>query len=260
MKRLAITAVLVLMGLAGTAYAFPNFINGGFEDGSFYGWSTSGTTAITNAGFDPRTNNLLQTVGDGAHSARVGDQNAWAFGSPQYSSISQTETVQTTDLQDLYFSWAAVGLVPTNTPHTAIETPYFRLDVIWHQQGGGSVTLLSEEHFTGEIGSITPGWQAGAVHTPSLGDDAAGIWYYRPWTTFHMNLGGQGILVGDQLQALLTTRDCTLAAHASYAYLDGFGTNPPDIPSDVPEPSTTALLGLVMVGAVTGGFLRRRKR
>jgi hypothetical protein len=117
MKRLlvAFMCVLALLSWAGLAYA--NFFNGGFEFGLFAGWHPEGNCLVTNAGWDPRTLNALPTVGVGLHSARVGDQYAWGYVGPQYSFMSQKETVGPTDLTDLYFAWAAVGLVPTNEPH-----------------------------------------------------------------------------------------------------------------------------------------------
>lgn len=259
MKKLALAAVLVLV-LSGTAHALPDFINGGFEDNNFNGWATSGQTSITNAGFDPRTNNALATVGDGNHSARVGDQDAWGFTGDQYSSVRQTETVGAADLQNLYFAWAAVGLVPTNDfPHDNDETPYFRVELNWYHQGGGMTVLHSEDHYTGNIGAINPGWVQGATHDPSLGENNDGIWYYRPWEVFSFNLANEGILQGDQLEAILTTRDCDPSGHASYAYLDGFGNTPPPIPV-VPEPSTMALLGLGVAGVIAGSLRGRRKK
>lgn len=60
MKRPATAAVLALV-LAGNAYALPEFINGGFEDGNFNGWTISGLTSITNPRWDPRANKLLAT-------------------------------------------------------------------------------------------------------------------------------------------------------------------------------------------------------
>jgi hypothetical protein len=191
----------------------------------------------------------------------VGDEICWAVTGPEYSSIRQIETVQTTDLQDLYFAWAAVGLVPTNGGHPVVNTPWFQVEVNWYHQAGGMQVLASEQFYTGNPGAITPGWLQGLTDSGyEYGQNTGpGIWYYRPWTQYHMNLGGAGVLVGDRLEAVLTTRDCTQSGHASYAYLDGFGDTPP-IPGDVPEPSTTVLLGLVMVSAATGGFLRRRKK
>jgi hypothetical protein len=231
-------------------------MNGGFEWNNFLGWTTGGSCSLTSSGTDARTLGALSTVGIGLHSVKVGDENAWGYTGPQYSSIKQKELVGAGDLNDLYFVWAAVGLVPTNTPHGELHTPYFQIDVNWYQ-GASMTRLYSEEHFTGDLGATTPGWLRGANQGTGLGYNDPGVWYYRPWNTFHLNLSQTGIQAGDYLEVVLTTRDCDLGGHASYAYLDGFGSSPPPIPS-VPEPPAPALWGCGLL-ALTVGAIRRRR-
>ena len=118
-KTLIFLCALTMVAVAVPAYA--DIINGGFESG-LTGWTSAGDTSVTAASNDPRTNNVLPTVFSGDHSAKVGDEFAsiYVINGNLTSSISQQFLVGS-GFTDLYFSWAAVGLVPTNNnPHTEV--------------------------------------------------------------------------------------------------------------------------------------------
>lgn len=243
--------IAVCIIAAGTP-AFAEIINGGFESNNLDGWTTSGTAALTSVGFDPRTLGALPLVGAGTHSVKVGDEDAWNYLSPDVSSITQTWMVGAS-FTELYVAWAAVGLAPdAGTNHLQDETPWFQIKVTDVTAGGAA--LLAEEDYTGILGSINPGWLAGASQngSGSLGHASDGVWYYRPWETFQLDVTG---LVGHDLSVTLTTGDCRFGGHTSYAYLDVFD-NAASVAS-VPEPGTLLLLGYALAGMY--GIRRRLK-
>jgi hypothetical protein len=196
---------------------------------------------ITSAGTDPLTNGAVSLVGNGTHSARVGDPYAPLVDQYYGTSSATQQWVKSSTFSHLYFNWAAVALVPgaNAAQHTLSQTPWFQIQVL---DLTTSATLFSQEYYTGTVdGGITPGWVQGSNVTAGYSNDP-GVWYYRPWNQFDLDLAS--IADGDQLEVTLTTRDCTLGGHASYAYLDGFGS----VPNPVPEPATLLLLGCALGG------------
>ena len=116
---------LALMALFVATAASADFVNGGFEDGNFTGWTKSGgyfygggnynnwgdpgKSAIVTPGPDPYTNNVLPRVpaGYGNYSARVNNYDY----DYHYSTLSQTANWNT---PHMYFAWAAVLEEPGN--------------------------------------------------------------------------------------------------------------------------------------------------
>jgi hypothetical protein len=244
-KLLIIFGVSVLLFAIG-APASANIVNGGFETGTFTGWTVSGQANVVGNGTDPRTNGNISTLapigGGNTYSARVGNEISWQVAGSMTSTISQTWTKDNT-FASLNFAWAAVGLVPTNGGHSLTDTPWFQINI---QDLTTSATLFDQEYYTGNPGSITPGWLQGVTDSGGSTGNSSGIWYYRPWQTFALNL--TGINTGDQLQLILTARDCTLGGHPSYVYLDGIGSAP--VVVTTPIPGAFMLLGSGLAGLV----------
>jgi hypothetical protein len=217
------------------------FVNGGFEDGNFGGWTQNGGTvgtgpvyfpdgtnrnAITNPGFDALTNNQLRTVYSGNHSARVEDSGSGS----KYSTLTQTVTGYTDP--NIFFAWAAVLNDPS---HDANEQPRFSITL---RDLTTSKTLYDVTF---------------DVSNPPAGiplNNGAGNWKYTNWIVQNLDVAG---LSGHDFALTVTAADCTLGAHGGYAYVDGFGAVSP--PGSVPLPGGLALFS---IGALGLAALRRK--
>lgn len=249
--KLGLTAALVLLcclAIASPAFA-GTFVNGGFEDGTFNGWTqgagwwyggwplnptsylpggasydiSANASAVVGTGPDPIVGTLLNRVYNGSSSARVND---W-YNNYSVSVISQTVHNYTDPY--IYFAWAAV----LESSHGPTDSDNFTLKL--SDDTAGSV-LYSVSYNS---------YNNGPIFHPY------GYWFYTDWQIQQLDVSA---LQGHDFTLTLLGSDCPYGGHAGYVYLDGFGSAPP--PPTVPEPGTLAMLGS---GAIFGaGWLRRR--
>ena len=227
----SIVAVLLVVLMTGVAHA-AGFVNGGFENGTFTGWTLGGNaadSAIVTPGGDPNTLNNLNKVSNGSYGARVGDQ----AGGSHSSSLSQTVN-NWTDVA-IYFAWAAVLQEPTNAvAHSASEMPDFSVKLL---DLTAATTLYDRTY---NVTNLPGSFFAGATNSVA---GSPGQWQYNQWVAETLDTSA---VIGHNLQLIVTASDCSLGGHGGYVYLDQVGSTPPDI--QVPEPGTLLLLGCALAG------------
>lgn len=239
------------------AFAAPamatGFTNGGFESGTFAGWTMgSGATsnptnnlnpsdylaggskynagyssvAITNSGGTDAITGQATTY-NGAHAARIND----SVNNYSVNVIKQT-VANYTDAK-IIFEWNAV----LQSSHGLTDSDAFNLTLM---DDTTSTTLFSKSFSSASApGTFTK----------------FGNWYGSGWQVESLDVSA---LSGHTFTLSLLATDCPYGGHAGYVYLDGFGsTQVPNIPA-VPEPETNAMLlaGLAVMGAVA----RRRTK
>jgi hypothetical protein len=250
MKLVLRAAFVVACCLAIAAPAVAgSFVNGGFEDGTFNGWTQGAgywngywpiipsdflpggayynmgynASAIVTPGGDPVVGNLLNQVYNGSYAARVND---W-YNNNSVSVISQTVTNYTDP--NIYFAWAAV----LESSHGPTDSDNFTL-MLTDDTKGTTLYLVSYNSYNN-----------GPMFHPY------GYWFYTDWQVQQLDVSS---LMGDTFTLTLLGSDCPYGGHAGYVYLDGFGSAPP--PPTTPEPGTLALLGTG--GVFAANWLRRR--
>lgn len=241
----------LILTLSGAASA--GFINGGFETGDFSGWTqgagswygemanldpanylpggqfydiSANASAVVGPGWDPYTDNNLNTVYSGSYAARVND----AYNNTSASVISQTVTNYTE--ANIYFAWAAV----LQSSHGPTDSDNFGLKLT-DDTTGATLYYVTYNSANTPLGLFT--------HSSS-------DWYYTAWQVQQLDVSK---LSGDTFTLTLLGSDCPYSGHAGYVYLDGFGSVTP--PSGVPEPASWLLTAC---GAGLVAFYRGRKR
>ncbi len=250
---------LALSAFAATPALAASFVNGGFEDGTFNGW-TEGSgyrasennaalqasqflpggslnqpglthSAIVGAGIAPNTDGNLQQVYSGSYSARAEDTIYGGYAS------AITQTVANYTDPSIFFAWAAV----LQGAHGPSDAATFKL-TLTDDTPGNSFTPIVREYNAASGGS-------GVDARFTLSSNG---FYYTAWQVEQLDVSA---FQGDTFTLSLLAADCQPTGHAGYVYLDGFGAvNPPS--GQVPEPASLALLGLGLAGLAA---MRRRK-
>lgn len=251
MYKNSLLAMALASAMASGAVSAAQFTNGNFESGDLTGWTGGGgtwfgggapvnpatyaggpsTNTITSAGIDPITG--ASTVYGGSHSVRVNDSVN------NYSVSTLTQSVTNYTDNSIFFAWNAV----LEDSHGLTDSDYFSLTL---KDDTAGTTLVSRAYSSaGSIGSGTTG-----VTWSTFGN-----WYSTGWVVESIDLLALGA-VGHDFTLTLLASDCPYGGHAGYVYLDGFGAVTPPTTTDVPEPTSLALLSAGLLGL---GFSRRKQ-
>lgn len=149
---------------------------------------------ITTPGLDSRTDNKLNTVYAGNHSARVND----AIQDYGVSVLSQKVTGYNDSL--IAFAYAAV----LEQSHQAHDSDAFIITL--------TDLTTNEILFSYNLNSAT---------APGVFTQSSSGWFYTDWVAQSIDVSGRK---GHDFHLHLLANDCPYGGHAGYAYLDGFGS------------------------------------
>ncbi len=265
-RRFATIALSAALTLVATP-AFAIFINGGFEQNDFSGWTVAGGTNPGLLGAEPFTSASIQINpgAPGPHSivgqiidplaptivlprvgqltAQLNDQSGGAL----VTTLVQTDTVTSADIDPadgmphIRFAFAPVMDDPNHSPN---QQPYFYVSVKNLADNG---ILFEQFAYSG---------QAGINFL-----NGAGSWKYLEFQNVDIVLPLSA--VGQQVELTIVAADCSLGGHGGYVYVDGFGS------SNVPPPAGAAVaievpvdqpFMLVLLAGLLGLFGWRAKR
>jgi len=246
-------------GMPGSTDQVDILVNGGFEDGTFNGWTTLGAQGtltpsgcgaakpaeafITNLGLMPFANNdpCINFVYRDDHAAQLGDEVAWGRNPTAESKCNSVwqDAVVPAGTSQFVFAYAVLA---ANPGHGVGQDPYFNVHV---EDLTAGVTLYDITDYTT---SYDPGnpcnpWCRGA-NDPYTGVPIV----YRCWTEVSLDLSG---IAGHTVRVLLKASDCSPNAHFCQAFLDGAGI----VCDDEVAPESVTLTGTCAVDPnIPGSF------
>jgi len=247
---------IIVATVIGAAVVSPvradSFVNGGFEDANFSGWTKGGGTwrqtpqqaggtisynysgdpgksaIITASGAttDSNTGGHLGMVYAGSRAVRVNNSDS------NYHFSTLTQTVADWQQNDMYFTWAAVLQEPSNA-HPEAAAPNFSIQ-FKDETTGTVIYQKAFDVYNGDSAGLDGGWRDGVT-------SGGNTWKYCQWQVAHIDTT---YLKGHTLTLSLSAYDCAWGGHGGYAYLDCFQDSPPPDSPEFGDPWTPTILNL----------------
>ena len=265
-NRGTLAAAVALLLVSSPTWAI--YVNGGFETGTYSGWTIGGGgnpglngsppftgASIIITGATPGPASIVGAITDSRAATlmlpRVGNQTAKLSNESGGSTITtmiQVDTITAADvdpadgLPHIRFAFAPVLEDPGHAPE---DQPYFYVSV---KDLSTNTVVFEQFAYSGQPGvtylSGTSGWK------------------YLNFQNVDVVLPSSAI--GSQMELRVVAAKCSLGAHGGYVYVDGFGSSA--VPPAGPLPAATSIpvlpasgLGLLGVMIAAAGLWFRRR-
>jgi hypothetical protein len=223
----------------GKTVVLDGFVNGGFEDGTFNGWTQTQGYWLIGSDYTYTEDEAYEIWGDmtphfndceivndfpdlnaggksqifaGNKAARVNDYRAGltdegAMIGNRWSTISQTVTNWNHD--NICFSWNAVLEDPDSAINHGDASPKFRVQLL--DETTSTVIYDVDTNVLEEL-LVPGGWKSNSSPHET--------WKYSDWQTIVLNTS---LLIGHNLTLSISAYDCAWTEHGGYVYVDNVG-------------------------------------